>query len=440
MTRTALWGCAVLAQLGCSTDPLTEIVVVVDSDLAAGDEINEVRIEVEGLGPERQEARAAIGSDVDLPVVTGLVYRGGPLGPIAVTASGVMGGEEVLSRKAEVSFRSEESLLLRLDLVRSCLPTACPAGETCGEAGCESVERVALPVWPGSPPRLPRDDAGLDAAVPDAMIADTSIDRPLDAPADSRLDADASDANPVDADASDAVGDGDAGDAAVGRVTADLVVLYEFDEGIGSTVGDTSGVGTPLDLAIVDPPNVTWGAGTLTIGTATRIESGGPASKVTTACIASDEITVEAWILTSDLMQDGPARIVTNSASTVLRNFTLGQRPDRWIFRLRSTVSSLNALPELLTASGTASAAVTHLVYTRTSLGAGTLYGDGMVVGLQARDGDFSTWDATYGLALGNEFGSTSRPFLGTYHLVAIYCRALTAPEVLQNFAAGPNP
>ncbi len=43
------------------------------------------------------------------------------------------------------------------------------------------------------------------------------------------------------------------------RITDSLLALYTFDEGSGSTVQDTSGVGAPLNLNIPDPSRVTWG-------------------------------------------------------------------------------------------------------------------------------------------------------------------------------------
>ena len=43
------------------------------------------------------------------------------------------------------------------------------------------------------------------------------------------------------------------------------VVLYEFGEGSGSVVGDSSGVGVPLDLSVADPGAVSWSAGGLSV-------------------------------------------------------------------------------------------------------------------------------------------------------------------------------
>lgn len=51
---------------------------------------------------------------------------------------------------------------------------------------------------------------------------------------------------------------------------------------------------------------------------------------------------------------------------------------------------------------------------------------------------DFSNWDPTFPLQLGNE-PSLDRPWRGRIYLVAIYDRALTAQEIWTNFTAGPS-
>ena len=42
------------------------------------------------------------------------------------------------------------------------------------------------------------------------------------------------------------------------RVTEGLTLLYDFQEGVGDTVKDVSGFGTPLNLKINTPSSVEW--------------------------------------------------------------------------------------------------------------------------------------------------------------------------------------
>lgn len=227
------------------------------------------------------------------------------------------------------------------------------------------------------------------------------------------------------------------------RVTDGLQALYDFKEGQGRQVRDVSGVGEALNLRIADENRVTWETGGgLTIVASTLISSESPARKVITACQASNEVTLEAWVTPANVSQDGPARIISISSSKTERNVTLGQglygkqAPDVYITRLRTTQTSVNGLPPVVTPAGAATTALTHVVYTRRSNGRATLYVDGQDRGVLAIDGVFSSWDERMPLLLANEL-SADRPWLGGLRLVAIYSRALTAAEVVHNYEAG---
>lgn len=132
------------------------------------------------------------------------------------------------------------------------------------------------------------------------------------------------------------------------RVAESLILFYEFNEGSGSTVGDTSGSGDPLDLTIEDVSAVSWGPGILTVEFPTIITNPDPATV------------------------DGEIRSDTN----------------------------------------------------------------------QMQLGDTSNWDPTYRFTLAHEFEdptADSRSWRGDYHLVAVYNRALSEAEIVQNFDAGPE-
>lgn len=238
------------------------------------------------------------------------------------------------------------------------------------------------------------------------------------------------------------------------RVAEGVQVLYTFEEGSGTTVQDVSGVGTPLDLTIADSNAVTWlsggGLSVNTGGAQTIISSTVAAGKVINAATATNELTVEAWIQPANTTQDGPARIVTISGDPSNRNVTLGQGywgstpTDLFNVRLRTTTNDNNGDdPSVLTNAGTATTALTHVVYTRDSAGLVKMYIDGSEVTVDESliDGDLSNWDGSYPLALADEVGSTGgRTWAGSYYLVAIYDQALSASEVAQNYNAGHLP
>ncbi len=220
------------------------------------------------------------------------------------------------------------------------------------------------------------------------------------------------------------------------RVTDGLIALYDFIQqgGDTDTVFDVSGEGSPLNLTVADEANVTWLTDRgLAITEPTIIASAIPAAKIINACTASNELTIEAWISPADTDVDpdyDPARIVTLSTNSAEHNFMLGQRTDQYIARLQTGIPELRASMTL---------GLKHVVFTRDSAGNRNIYIDNVPVASDTIAGDFSTWDTTgAGFALGNEFGAP-RPWLGEYHLVAVYDKALSIEEIQTNFDAGPS-
>ena len=224
------------------------------------------------------------------------------------------------------------------------------------------------------------------------------------------------------------------------RVSEGLLVLYDFDAQGGGTVLDISGVGTPLDLQIQDEADVVWGADNLEVTSNTIIESGDAGEKITQACQATGELTVEAWVRPADVTQSGPARIVTLSVDHLNRNFTLGQAEDDYVFRVRTTsADNLNGTMPQFRAASTVTTSPTHVVATRDAGGNVRIYLNSVqqTLDVSSHEGEFSNWDASYRLALADELGVDERHWQGTYYLVAVYERALSADEVEQNFLAG---
>jgi hypothetical protein len=228
------------------------------------------------------------------------------------------------------------------------------------------------------------------------------------------------------------------------RVTEGLQALYTFDEGAGTKVFDVSGVGKPLDLTVSGADKVRWVDGGLAVTGSTLIASPGAASKIIDAARAANGITIEAWVKPADTAQNGPARLVTLSRDLNRRNFTLGQgvpggSSSVYDVRLRTTTTDLNGVPSVSSPAGSLSTQLTHVVYTRNSAGAARLYIDGAQKAARTVGGTFSNWDTACRLALANEL-SGDRPWLGEYHLVAVYSRALSVSEIARNLKAGANP
>ncbi len=155
------------------------------------------------------------------------------------------------------------------------------------------------------------------------------------------------------------------------------------------------------------------------------------------------EITVEAWVKPENTIQNGPARIVSLSSDLYNRNFTLGQgiaggSSAVYEMRLRTTATDANGNPSLSSPGGFLITRLTHFVYTRDASGAARIYVDGVERAAGTLQGTFANWDAGFRLALANEL-TGDRPWLGEYHLVALYNRALSPEDVNLNYLAGPR-
>jgi hypothetical protein len=226
------------------------------------------------------------------------------------------------------------------------------------------------------------------------------------------------------------------------RIAADPLALYRFDGADAPKVRDGSAGGL-FDLEVGDPAAVSWTDQGLTLLQPTVIRSAGPATRAISAIKASGAFTIEAWITPDprNPVEDTPARIVTISADHQQRNTTLGQDERRFVARVRTSTrrpDDRNGIAQDLAFRRTPPEGPLHLVYVcDLSGGAARLYADGVEAAHRSLSGDAASWDDGYALALGNELNG-ARAWLGSYHLVALYDRALTPEEVAQNFHAGP--
>ena len=143
---------------------------------------------------------------------------------------------------------------------------------------------------------------------------------------------------------------------------------------------------------------------------------------------------------TSDLRQDGPARIVSLSSGDHSRAFTIGQisTPASYSYaaRVNTSEANTNGYPEVEAGVNFINANLHHVVYTRGVSGSESIFINGIMVYSGQRGGDLSTWADNYRLLLGNEL-SEGKPWKGTYYLVAVYNRALTITEIEKNYSVG---
>jgi hypothetical protein len=189
VVRTPLLLGALLSIAGCSSGPRTQVLVEVDSDLFAPEELDGISVTARAPDERMQSAMAALGAgELPLPRVLAMAHGSGPLGPFALTVVGERDGVAVVERRATFSFVQDETRVLRVMLARSCIGETCgdDPGQTCAVGGCRSVEvgQGELAPWDGRPP--PLDAATVDACVPDERC--NGVDDDCDAATDEGFD------------------------------------------------------------------------------------------------------------------------------------------------------------------------------------------------------------------------------------------------------------
>jgi hypothetical protein len=181
---------------------------------------------------------------------------------------------------------------------------------------------------------------------------------------------------------------------------------------------------------------VTWVPKALKFDVAAHVKSIAPAAKIAQRCGATNAITVEVWFTYVNL--SAWSRIVAFSETADIGNVAMTSNPWTVGFDLRTSSLPYERTTRDVHDAGTPTALL-HLVETFDAAGVKRVYLDGALVIDVVQDGDFSTWDASYPLSVGNT-PALDRPFFGAVHMIAIYDRALTAGEVATNRTAGADP
>jgi hypothetical protein len=223
------------------------------------------------------------------------------------------------------------------------------------------------------------------------------------------------------------------------RYESNMIALYEFKTGQGTTAFDTSGVDPAADLQI-SGSDVTWFGGYGLNFRSGKAQASTTASRKFHQLItATGEFSIEAWVVPGNVTQED-TRIVSYSGSTAVRNFTLGQTLYSYDFLARSTATGANGTPSLSTddAARRLQASLQHVVMTFDPVNGRRIYVNGEFTGDLdgAGGGTLGDWDNSFAFVIGNEV-SNNRQWAGVMRLLAIHNRALTLQQVQQNFAAG---
>jgi hypothetical protein len=225
------------------------------------------------------------------------------------------------------------------------------------------------------------------------------------------------------------------------RFDNNAIAIYEFKEGTGSVANDTSGVNPALNLNLYTTPagGYQWVGGwgvQFTGGKAQALTT--TSNKLRNLISTTGEYSIEAWAAPANVTQE-ESRIVSYSGGLDSRYFTMGQTLYNYDFYARTLRSDSNGMPTLSTpdAAEVLQATLQHVVMTFDPINGRRIY----VNGVYTNTGDttpttLGNWQDDLVFVLGNE-ASNNRPWLGTLKFVAVHNRALTAPQIKQNFDAG---
>jgi len=224
-----------------------------------------------------------------------------------------------------------------------------------------------------------------------------------------------------------------------GRYDASVIAVWNFKTGTGTTAFDTSGVEPAINLNLSGSYNWVGGWG-IQIVDGKAQGSTASSKKLHDLITSTGEYSIEAWVVPANVTQEGPAGIVSYSAGTTSRNFTLGQTLYNYDFLNRSSETDQNGMAQLSTADAAEilQTSLQHVVATFSPTDGRKIFVNGVLVAEEdvATGGTLNDWNDTYAFVLGNEV-SSDRLFAGTFRMVAIHNRALTQDQIVQNFDVG---
>ncbi|KGJ95019.1 hypothetical protein GAB14E_2253 [Colwellia psychrerythraea] len=223
-----------------------------------------------------------------------------------------------------------------------------------------------------------------------------------------------------------------------GRFESDIIALYQFKTGSGNTAYDTSGISPAANLTLSG--NVEWlGSWGLSFTNGKAQSSTANSKKIHDLITSTNEFAIEAWITPNNVVQEGPARIVSYSAGDNDRNFTLGQSQYNYDFMLQTAGSSSNGEPALSTPDDeeVLQATLQHVVLTYSATEGRRIYVNGKLVDIiDDAISPIASWDDSFALILGRE-ASNNHVWQGNIRLLAIYNRTLSQEQISQNYDVG---
>jgi mono/diheme cytochrome c family protein len=224
-----------------------------------------------------------------------------------------------------------------------------------------------------------------------------------------------------------------------GRYESDVIAKWEFREGEGSQVADTSGVQPEMPLTVLG--EFEWFG-----GWGVRLENGrvqaavSGSTKLHERIATAGEFTIEAWIAPNNVTQED-AWIVGYAGGPENRNVLLTQTLYNYDFYNRSSTNAESSGGPATSTSDDdeiAQASLQHVVLTYDPINGRKIYVNGQDTGVvdEQGPGTLSNWSNAFALVMGNDFSGGS-PWQGVIRMVAVHGRSLTQEQIFQNYDIG---
>ncbi len=224
-----------------------------------------------------------------------------------------------------------------------------------------------------------------------------------------------------------------------GRIETDVIAKWEFREGEGTQVADTSGVQPEIPLTVLGEFDWVGGWGvSLVDGRVQGAVSG--STKLYDRIAIAGEYTIEAWVAPNNVTQED-AWVVGYAGGPESRNSLLTQTLYNYDFYNRS---SANAESDGGPATSTedddeiAQATLQHVVLTYDPINGRKIFVNGEDTGVvdEQGPGNLSNWSNAFAIVMGNDFAGGS-PWQGVIRMVAVHSRSLTQEQIIQNYDVG---
>lgn len=171
-----------LLSAGC-TAKITEVVVVVDTDLRIPAQIDSIDVRVTSPGQTFPGLDAPLDGPTrnSLPLTVGLRSESDSDTPFSVVVRGLLRGSEQIRAEVSTRFVPGERRVLRIRLTESCLGVMCRSGDTtCRDGECRDIAVDPQLLPPLSSLDLGVDAQAIDGGPVDSGLGDAAIDAAID--------------------------------------------------------------------------------------------------------------------------------------------------------------------------------------------------------------------------------------------------------------------